>query len=717
MTSLSKWVKRREGLRNFFNSTAKTIEDYLKEESLDQPKLVSHKKTVLNILEQLATSDDEVGKLLKDDDVANDVFESMSFIVTANDLEAMIDSKLAQLNAVKNPPPSSISPSTTTNVCRLPKMELTVFKGDPLEWQGFWDQFQISIHDNERISDIDRFNYLKRYLGGEALGAVSGLNLSSENYKEAIELLRERFGNEQVLISAHMESLLKITKIKSKENIKGLRNLYNHVESCVRNLRSLKLETKGYGSLLIPLLKDKLPDDLTIIISRKFGSTIWTLDKVLEYLNDELRAQENCASSFTQHVSTEKHSKHNYTASGLHIQASKNVCIFCKKQHSSAKCRTVTNVASRKGILRTENRCFLCLEEDHNARDCKSKYVCRKCNIGKHHISICNKSQDTLTAFSYEGEADETTTLASNENGGILMQTAKAHILDTNYENVCFSRILFDTGSQRSYVSTNVRDKLGLKTVRNERVVIKTFGEDNNSKVSNLDVVQFKIKHAGADDVFTFIEALCVPKICCPLKGQHIDRASKIEEFAHLNFADDNSFNKDLPVGVLIGIDNYFRFFCGETIHSKFGTVASKSTLGWVLSGSLSKQFTDRHVSCMETLNMRCSVETATEGMENMDDLRNDLDKFWNVENIGSSQCVVSKFKHDIFHDGNRYVTKLPFKIDHDCLPDNFDVCKRRLKSLKNRLEKQNILYEYDQIFKDYEEAGIIERVPSKVLS
>ena len=115
-----------------------------------------------------------------------------------------------------------------SNVSRLSKIELPVFKEDPLKWQGFWDQFQTSIHNNERISDVDRFNFLKRYLGGEALDSVDGLNLNSENHKEAIELLIDRYGNEQVLISVHMQSLLKIQKGRSKDNVKGLRTLFNH---------------------------------------------------------------------------------------------------------------------------------------------------------------------------------------------------------------------------------------------------------------------------------------------------------------------------------------------------------------------------------------------------------------------------------------------------------------------------------------------------------
>ena len=109
--------------------------------------------------------------------------------------------------------------------------------------------------------------------------------------------MKERYGNEQVFISAHMESILKISKIKSKENVKGLRMLYNHIETYLRDLKALKLDSASYGSLLIPILKDQLPDEINMIISRQFGGSVWTLDKVMEYFNNALRVQENCAQS------------------------------------------------------------------------------------------------------------------------------------------------------------------------------------------------------------------------------------------------------------------------------------------------------------------------------------------------------------------------------------------------------------------------------------
>ena len=98
------------------------------------------------------------------------------------------------------------------------------------------------------------------------------------------------------------------------------------------------------------------------------------------------------------------------------------------------------------------------------------------------------------------------------------------------------------------------------------------------------------------------------------------------------------------------------------------------------------------------------------------DILRDHLDKFWATESIGSgSDQVVSDFQSNIVHDGTRYVTKLPFKPDHEPLPDNFKVSETRLKSLKGRLKSKGILNAYDDIFKEYEKNRIIDEVVAEV--
>ena len=197
----------------------------------------------------------------------------------------------------------------------MPKLGLPPFAGNPLDWQGFWDQFRVSIHDKSSVNDIDKFNYLKGCLKEEDKATISGLTLSSENYNEATDVLKDRFGNEQVIISAQIESLLIIDKTRSVINIKGLRMLYTHVENCIRKLKALKLDTAGYGSLLIPILKDRLPDEINVIISRQFCGQVWSLDKVMQYFGNELKAQETC--TLDKVTSDFSRKREPYTTSGL----------------------------------------------------------------------------------------------------------------------------------------------------------------------------------------------------------------------------------------------------------------------------------------------------------------------------------------------------------------------------------------------------------------
>ena len=95
------------------------------------------------------------------------------------------------------------------------------------------------------------------YLAGQALATISSLTLNSENYKKALNILIVRYRNPQVLISAHMETLIKINRVKNMENLEALWKLEIDIEHCMRNLKSLKIVSSTYGYLLIPLLKEK----------------------------------------------------------------------------------------------------------------------------------------------------------------------------------------------------------------------------------------------------------------------------------------------------------------------------------------------------------------------------------------------------------------------------------------------------------------------------
>ena len=62
--------------------------------------------------------------------------------------------------------------------------------------------------------------------------------------------------------------------MENSDDFVNLRPLHNDVENCICNLKSLRVEASSCRCLLIPILKDTLPDDLNLLISRKFEGNI-----------------------------------------------------------------------------------------------------------------------------------------------------------------------------------------------------------------------------------------------------------------------------------------------------------------------------------------------------------------------------------------------------------------------------------------------------------
>ena len=61
------------------------------------------------------------------------------------------------------------------------------------------------------------------YLRKKPLDIISRLILSSSNYFKALDILRERYGNKQILISSHMDILVKLPRAISFRSIETLR--------------------------------------------------------------------------------------------------------------------------------------------------------------------------------------------------------------------------------------------------------------------------------------------------------------------------------------------------------------------------------------------------------------------------------------------------------------------------------------------------------------
>ena len=94
------------------------------------------------------------------------------------------------------------------------------FYGNPLDYPAFCDGFESTIDANPQLSPVNKFNYLKRMLKRQAEAAISGLKITADNYKIALDILESRFGSTDVIISTNMESLIRMPGVVSNSDIR-----------------------------------------------------------------------------------------------------------------------------------------------------------------------------------------------------------------------------------------------------------------------------------------------------------------------------------------------------------------------------------------------------------------------------------------------------------------------------------------------------------------
>ena len=254
------------------------------------------------------------------------------------------------------PTGGDVTSRSLLKTCKLPTLQIKKFDGNLNEYQTFIESFEAAVHTNGDIPKIQKMSYLLSFLTEEAENSVKGLRLNSENYLKALDILKDRFGNPQVLISHHMNKILEIEEVFSISDVKGLRSLYDTLEIQIRNLESLKMNSAEYGAMLIPILMGKLPNELKIVLSKEKE---WTLKNLLEKLKQEIEAREKAKLG-----SEEKENTINYhsQAWARNKQYQLN-CVYCgNPDHKSFQCKVITKTQTRKDILFKQKRCFLCLK-------------------------------------------------------------------------------------------------------------------------------------------------------------------------------------------------------------------------------------------------------------------------------------------------------------------------------------------------------------------
>ena len=734
-------VAQRRGHKAFATETTnkadKLVEDRKQKE---RSTMIATRQILSDRLAVIENLDKQILPLLEEDkDIEKEVLDSGDYNsrihLTIVNLTELIDDLESDDKVSSKGSSRSSSPSRDN--AKLPKLQLKKFSGDVVLFQEFWECYCSAVHDNEKIDKVSKFNYLRSLLEGVAAATISGLPLKAENYDEAVNLLKSRYGNKQVLISAHIEKLLHLPVV-SVNDVKKLREVYDCIEVNIRSLKGLDVPSEHYGPILVSIVMSKIPTDVRLIVTRNMSfvglaksEEEWKIDDLLKFLEQEIKSREMCGlvSSNQRDTKPKIQNLVDFTAASLYAGAAGNSnsnstsnsndpisCVYCRGNHMSSRCDTVTDVKARKTILLKKGKCFLCLKSGHRQRTCTASYKCVKCK-GRHNVSICEPPPPPPKENQQKNEdpppARINSNVASTHVNSSFLPTAQGIVSDSLTGVGQKVRVLFDSCSQKSYISEEIRNTLKLKSCRREAMIIRGFGSTND-EMKYVDVVKVVL----CDILKRFsieVELYVVPLICSPLTGQKIELAqATYEHLIELKLADSSDGKAELKIDVLIGADLYWRFMTEKMLSGKSGPVALYTKLGWVISGKMDVIETTA-VNVIPTHVMK--VDVIKEENLKLDKL---VTKFWDLESIGivaeKDFDVMKNFEESVKYDGSRYTVKLPWKDNHDVLPDNYLLCKGRLKSLLKRLKNDPELFkQYDDIIRKQEEEGIVENVNNKI--
>ncbi|XP_070169703.1 uncharacterized protein [Polyergus mexicanus] len=349
--------------------------------------------------------------LLDPNDQHKDEFANVQerFYSLASMVEGIINFTTSAANAgtssnVTQPSGSGAAAITKRRV-KLPEASLPNFDGRYENWLSFKNTFLAMIDTQTDLSEVEKLQYLKSALKGEAANKIKILSVEGSNYLKAWELLKRSYEVKRILISRHLSLLLNLPVLE-RETTDGLSKLADDAQQHVASLAALGVNVGS--EILVNVLESKLPRNT----AEKWEETLDRdefpkIDDLYEFLyrtavRVSKRVRETSKRDDDKFVPPFKKGRMSNKAFIVDVT---NNCTACKnKQHPLFKCTKFKQLTVPKRIefVRNAMLCYNCLRS-HRGKACN--YT---------NCTICQRRHNTLlhldknTAVSATTNATET---------------------------------------------------------------------------------------------------------------------------------------------------------------------------------------------------------------------------------------------------------------------------------------------------------------------
>ncbi|XP_066978806.1 uncharacterized protein [Macrobrachium rosenbergii] len=278
-------LKRRQGVfKSVTTNWSKKVETTIDTGDINSISLL--RKSSKEYLQKIQELGNEILDLTDPVEQPDQIMNEAKYSLKVGTEIYRLNSSIKSLLAVRGEPNAPILPVQAT--VKLLKLDLKHFDGDLMEWNSFWELYEVSVHQRTDFENIQKFSYLKGLLEGEALEPVSGFKLEGDKYLQAVHLLKEIYGRKDEIKLCLVRKLFQTETPKA--DAEPLQGFGVQFECCIRSLESERLELSELYSIL---LYTKLPGSVSEIIKRRCGEDwlkFYTFEKYLEEEIYNLRA-------------------------------------------------------------------------------------------------------------------------------------------------------------------------------------------------------------------------------------------------------------------------------------------------------------------------------------------------------------------------------------------------------------------------------------------
>jgi hypothetical protein len=466
--------------------------------------------------------------------------------------------------------------------------KLSPFEGKPSNWGRFWGLFKASYDDQESLSPVEKMAYLLPLLRGPAADAVAGIAVEGENYELVKSILVKRFENRE----RKREELLK--KLLSTEpfSLKDVVHLRRQVDRCVAIVRELRADQQEVGNDFLRarfelLLPPRWKEGWVRKKTRNKGPL--SFQTMVEFLEEEtlileLSSDESPSKSEFKSESPKEEKKLkplNILAASTYDQeqeTEKLSCCVCGEEelHRLMDCRKFMSCTpqERTAIVQRERRCFRCLG-NHLVADCKSNRSCPRCQK-KHHHTLCFSFPPASAPSPAFDPSPEQTSVATASVDPSTVLTMTASCTAVGPRGTRRARILFDGGSDASFITSELAEALGLVEVGSgffACVGVQGKGEPRR-RYSRVQVELQSLFGPSTSRVGLWV----MKKLCAPLKPRVLPPHPP-----SIPIADDGQAG---PVDILVGSDLFYQFIGDVSVPLSPSLRAIETSLGWVFHGN-----------------------------------------------------------------------------------------------------------------------------------